>query len=107
MTKATIISQSGSDLTLAPLEVKLGKADAALSDQYILRRYCDKNPEVKDALADNPYDVLPICWSVSKSPYDSSLLTFINREINKIEQSGKLQEIMNKYTMIPFAKKSN
>lgn len=107
LTKATINAQSGSDLSLAPLQVKLGKADAALSDQYILRRYCDKNPEVKDALADNPYDVLPICWSVSKNPKDSSLLNYIDEQLNKMEQSGKLQEIMNKYSMIPFAKKTN
>src|SRR5258706_1837916 len=104
LTKATIASQSGSDLSLAPLQVKLGKADAALSDQYILRRYCEKNPEVKDALADNPYDVLPICWSVSKKPSDSSLLNYINAQLDKMEQSGKLREIMNKYPMIPFAK---
>ena len=104
LTKAQITALSGSDLSLAPLEVKLGKADAALSDQYILRRYCDKNPEVKDALKDNPYDVLPICWSVSKEPKDSSLLNYVNEQLIKIENSGKLQKIVNQYSMIPFAK---
>jgi polar amino acid transport system substrate-binding protein len=103
--KATIISLAGSDLSLAPLQVKLGKADAALSDQYILRRYVDSNPEVKDALADNPYDVLPICWAVRKNPDDASLLNYINLQLDKIENSGKLREIMAKYPMIPFAKK--
>jgi ABC-type amino acid transport substrate-binding protein len=107
LTKAKIISLAGSDLSLAPLQVKLGKADAALSDQYILRRYVDNNPEVKDALADNPYDVLPICWSVSKKPDDASLLNYINTQIEKMESSGKLKEIMDKYPMIPFAKKLN
>jgi ABC-type amino acid transport substrate-binding protein len=105
LTKARIVSLAGSDLSLAPLQVKLGKADAALSDQYILRRYVLNNPEVKDALADNPYDVLPICWSVSKSPNDVSLLNYINVQLDKIESSGKLKEIMDKYPMIPFAKK--
>jgi ABC-type amino acid transport substrate-binding protein len=105
LTKATITSLSGSDLSLAPLQVKLGKADAALSDQYILRRYVDKNPEVKDALADNPYDVLPVCWSVSKNPNDSALLNYINEQLEKMENSGKLKEIMDRYPMIPFAKK--
>lgn len=107
LTKATITSLAGADLSLAPLQVKLGKADAALSDQYILRRYVDKNPEVKDALADNPYDVLPICWSVSKNPNDSDLLNYINERLEKMESSGKLKEIMDKYPMIPFAKKTN
>lgn len=106
LTKATITSLAGSDLSLAPLQVKLGKADAALSDQYILRRYVDKNPEVKDALGDNPYDVLPICWSVSQSPNDTLLINYFNAELDKMESSGKLKEIMDKYPMIPFAKKA-
>jgi polar amino acid transport system substrate-binding protein len=104
LTNASLIALSGSDLSLAPLEVKLGKADAALSDQYVLRRYCDKNPEVKDALKDNPYDVLPICWSVSKDAKDSSLLNYINRELNTMEETGELQKIIDKYPMIPFVK---
>ncbi len=103
LTKATIKSLSGSDLSLAPLDVKLGKADAALSDQYILRRFTDKNLEVKDALAVNPYDVLPICWSVSKELKDSTLLVFINEQLTKMESNGKMKELIDKYNMIPFA----
>lgn len=105
LTKAKLVSLSGSDLSLAPLQVKLGKADAALSDQYILRKYVLSNPEVKDALADNPYDVLPICWSVRKNSNDANLLNYVNAQLDKIESSGKLSEIMRKYPMIPFAKK--
>jgi ABC-type amino acid transport substrate-binding protein len=103
--KANLISLSGADLSIAPLQVKLGKADAALSDQYVLRKYVLSNPEVKDALADNPYDVLPICWSVRKNHNDASLLAYINDQFDKIEKSGKLAEIMTRYPMIPFAKK--
>lgn len=102
--KASVVALSGSDLSLAPLQVKLGKADAALSDQYILRRYCDKNPEVKDALANNPYDVLPICWSTSKKDKDTSLINYVNDQLNKMETNGTLQKIIDKYPMIPFAK---
>lgn len=104
LTKATLHALGGSDLSIAPLEVKLGKADAALSDQYILRRYCDKNAEVKDALADNPYDVLPICWSVSKKSQDTALINYLNVRIDSMESSGRLNAIMAKYPMIPFAK---
>lgn len=100
--KATIHALAGSDLSLAPLEVKLGKADAALSDQYILRRYVDKNPEVKDALAQNPYDVLPVCWAVSKRVADASLLTYIDQRLSALEASGKLAELQKRYPMIPF-----
>lgn len=104
LTKATIKALSGSDLSLAPLDVKLGKADAALSDQYILKRFTDKNPEVKDALANNPYDVLPICWSVNKGPKDSTLLVYVNDQLSKMESTGKMKELSDKYSMIPFAK---
>ena len=107
LTKAKIVSLAGSDLSLAPLQVKLGKADAALSDQYILRKYVLSKPEVKDALADNPYDVLPICWSVRKNPDDAILLKYVNAQLDRIESSGKLKEIMGKYPMIPFANKPN
>lgn len=105
LTKVKLISLAGSDLSLAPLQVKLGKADAALSDQYILRKYVLSNPEVKDALADNPYDVLPICWAVRKNSQDASLLSYINAQVDKLESSGRLSEIMARYPMIPFAKK--
>lgn len=101
--KASITALSGSDLSLAPLQVKLGKADVALSDQYILRRYTDKNLEVKDALADNPYDVLPICWAVSKDNKDTSILKYINQQLQKMESNGTMQTLLNKYSMIPFA----
>jgi len=102
--KANLISLSGADLSIAPLQVKLGKADVALSDQYVLRRYVLSNPEVKDALADNPYDVLPICWSVRKNQNDAALLAYINAQLEKLENNGKLAEIMNRYPMIPFVR---
>jgi polar amino acid transport system substrate-binding protein len=105
--KVKLISLSGSDLSIAPLQVKLGKADAALSDQYILRKYVNSNPQVKDALANNPYDVLPICWAVRKNnSQDASLLDYINAQLDRLESSGRLSEIMAKYSSkIPFAKK--
>lgn len=99
---AEIISFSGSDLSVAPLQVKLKKADAALSDQYVLKQYVEKNPEVKDALVDSPYYILPICWAVTKSTSDTTLLNLLNDKILKMAKSGKLQNIKNKYPMIPF-----
>jgi len=104
--KANLVSLSGADLSVAPLQVKLGKADAALSDQYVLRKYVLNNPEVKDALADNPYDVLPICWSVRKNQQDAALLAYVNAQLEKIAASGKLVEIMGRYPMIPFVRQN-
>lgn len=102
--KANLVSLSGADLSVAPLQVKIGKADAALSDQYVLRKYVLSNPEVKDALADNPYDVLPICWSVRKNQQDAALLAYVNAQLEKLSASGKLEEIMGRYPMIPFVR---
>ena len=102
--KAELKILSGSDLSLAPLQVKKGLADAALSDQYILRRYVNKNPELKDALANKPYFILPVCWSVSKKSDDDELLQFLNRELKILEENGKLENIKSKYEhLIPFA----
>lgn len=95
---------SGSDLTLAPLQVKNGAADAALSDQYILKRYADQNPEVKDALSDRPYGVLPICWAVNKKETSQSLLLYLNSRLQTLEENGFLAELQAKYAdKVPFA----
>ena len=102
--KANLVSFSGADLSIAPLQVKLGKADAALSDQYVLWKYVASNREVKDALKENPYDVLPICWSVRKNQNDAALLSYVNAQLDKLEHSGKLEEIMARYPMIPFVR---
>jgi len=66
----------------------------------------DENPEVKDALADRPYDVLPVCWSVRRRPGDASLLDYVNQRLEALEKSGRLDEIASRYPMIPFARKT-
>lgn len=99
--RATLRIITGSDLTLACLEVERGHVDAALSDQYILWRYIKTHTKVKDAFADKPYLVLPICWAVRKG--DSDFLEYINGRIKKLEESGWLRRLRANYPTIPFA----
>lgn len=101
---AKLIELSGSDLSLAPLQVKNGMADAALSDQYILRRYIFYNPSLKDALSESPYFILPICWAVSQKKNDDTLLQKLDTIIKDLENNGFLDSLKLKYIdKIPFA----
>src|ERR1017187_5610617 len=96
----------GSDLTQPCLEVAGGRADAALSDQYILRRCVDSQPGVlKDVLSDRPYLVLPISWAVRKS--DKRWLDFLDAQIAVLDQSGWLQRRRESYVSIPWANSAN
>lgn len=98
---AKIQSLPGPDLTLAPLEVKLGRADVAMSDQYVLRKFANQNPGTRDALAEHPYNVLPICWSVKKG--NKQDVDFWNQSLASLRSSGKLAEIFKKYeNAVPF-----
>jgi polar amino acid transport system permease protein len=92
----------GTDLSLACLEVERGLADAALSDQYILRLYAAGHPTVKDALENNPYDVLPICWATRKG--DDRWMSYLNQQLTQLHDKGWLRRLSAAYPMIPFAK---
>lgn len=101
LSKPKIKILSGPDLSLACLEVEKGIADAALSDQYILRQCIANNPNVKDALANSPYYVLPVAWATRKN--DSRWLSLINEHIEELENSGWLRRLRAEYGEIPFA----
>lgn len=101
LTRPTLKTLTGSDLSNACLEVQTGRADAALTDQYIIRRFIAENPGYKDALENNPYYVLPICWAVRKG--DKNWLKLINSQITKLKESSWLNELQNYYPMITWA----
>lgn len=108
MKNAQLIELSGADLSLAPLQVKKGLADAAFSDQYILRRFISTNPDLKDVLSDDPYYVLPVCWALSQKEEDKTFLSYLNQRINKLKSDGTLNRLTQKYSdKIPFASVDN
>lgn len=100
--KARHIRLDTPDLTLACVEVELGRAQAAFSDQYILARCHDRNPELVDILAANPYDVLPIAWAVRKG--DDAWRNWLNERIVELQGEGKwwFDATARKWS-IPFA----
>jgi polar amino acid transport system substrate-binding protein len=95
----------GPDLSLACLEVERGRVDAALSDQFILKRYVAQHPRVVDALENAPYAVLPISWAVRKG--DLRWLQYINSRIAFYDQSGWLRHLRLEYSQIPWAPPAN
>lgn len=98
---ANLSTIAGADLSLAPFSVLTHRADIAMSDQYILRRFASNHPETEDLLADRPYAVLPIAWSVKKG--DQVWINYWNNQITKLDQSGRLEELKSKYDkLIPF-----
>ena len=102
LTKAKLKVITGPDLSNAMLEVQTGRADAALSDQYIIKRYTSKHTNTKDALEKNPYFVLPICWATRQE--DKEWLQTLNQELRKLKDSGWIEQLQKQYSQIPFAK---
>lgn len=99
--KAKVGAIPGADLTQAPMQVLQKRADVAMSDQYVLRKFANLHPETRDALANAPYNVLPICWSVKKGNAED--LKFWNAAIGELKTNGKLAELRKKYERdIPF-----
>lgn len=101
--KARQIPFTGADLSQPCLAVVDGRADVALTDQYILRRFSMAHPNTRDLLTGAPVNVLPISWAVKKGK--KRWLDQINRFILQLERSGKLAGLRAKYPIIPWAAK--
>jgi ABC-type amino acid transport substrate-binding protein len=98
---ADISERDGPDLAAAPRAVLEHGADVAMTDQFILKRYLDKHHELKDALANNPFSVLPIAWCVSKE--NAALLRDINPILVEILAGHEFKVLQDKYSVIPFS----
>ncbi len=85
---------STSDQSLSFSEISAGRADAALGDSWACKQYAAVHPEVKDLLADNPYNLSPVGWSVRYD--DIGWLQFINTALDALESTGKLREFEQK-----------
>ncbi len=100
-TRATILSLGGSDLTVAPLAVKLRKADVAMSDQFILRRFLQDEKSLVDVLEKKPFRILPIAWAFPKGL--TTLAAEASEVIGEIVASEKFKDLRRRYPNIPFA----
>ncbi|MDG2535517.1 transporter substrate-binding domain-containing protein [Sphingomonas sp. HITSZ_GF] len=100
-TKAKILPLDGPDLAAAPRAVEDGRADIAMSDQFILSRYIRERPALKDLLLGKPFSVLPIAWAVDKA--NGALLAEINPILDAIIGGPEFAALKRKYAVVPFA----
>lgn len=90
MHRAKLARLAGAHLTVVCDEVADGRADAALSDQFILSRCVRERQNLEDVLRNNPYYILPISWAVRKS--DTEWRDWINRRISVLRDKKWLQD---------------
>jgi ABC-type amino acid transport substrate-binding protein len=93
--KATMITLATGELTAPFVEVSAGRADVGIEDATQARRYAAQQPGVTDLFQDNPYNVLPIAWSVKRGNQD--LLNFLNTSIEYMLFTGKWEQMSEKY----------
>jgi len=60
--------------------------DAALGDSWACKQYAERHSEVKNLLADNPYNLTPVGWAVRYD--DPAWLAFLNTALDTLESTG-------------------
>lgn len=93
--KAKLTILSTADQSLAFTEVSTGRADAALGDSWACKQFVAKHSEVKDLLAEDPYNLTPVGWAVRYD--DLAWLEFINTALDALESTGKLRQFETQY----------
>lgn len=93
--KAQIVALATGNLTAPFVEVASGRADIGIEDAWQARRFAAQQPGVTDLFADEPYNVLPICWSVKRGNQD--VLNFLNVAIEFMLGTGRWERIAEKY----------
>ncbi|RAH97342.1 cyclohexadienyl dehydratase [Acuticoccus sediminis] len=94
---ATIVALSTGNLTAPFIEVSSGRADVGIEDAWQARRYASVQPGVTDLFQDNPYNLLPIAWSVKRGNQD--LLNFMNTSIDFMLLTGRWERMAHDYGM--------
>lgn len=93
--KATIVALATGNLTQPFIEVSAGRADIGIEDAWQARRFASQQPNVRDLFDGNPYNTLPICWSVKRGNDD--LLRFMNVAIDFMLLSGRWEKMAEPY----------
>jgi polar amino acid transport system substrate-binding protein len=95
--KATIVALATGNLTAPFIEVSAGRTDVGIEDAWQARRYAAQQPGVTDLFQDNPYNLLPISWTVKRGSQD--LLNFLNTSIGFMLLSGRWERMSIPYGM--------
>jgi ABC-type amino acid transport substrate-binding protein len=93
--KATLVTLATGNLTAPFIEVAAGRADMGTEDAFQARRFAAQQPGVDVLFSEQPYNVLPICWSVKRGNGD--LLNFMNVAIDFMLGTGRWERIAEKY----------
>ena len=93
--KAELVVLSTTNLTAPFIEVTAGRADVGIEDAWSVRRYTKEHPEVKDMFRDNPYNLLPIAWTVKKG--NTEMLNFMNTAIDYLLSTGRMERMSEAY----------
>lgn len=94
---ATIVALGTGNLTAPFVEVSAGRADVGVEDAWQARRYASVQPGVVDLFQENPYNLLPIAWTVKRGNQD--LLNFLNTSIDFMLLTGRWERMAKVYGM--------
>jgi ABC-type amino acid transport substrate-binding protein len=95
--KATIVALATGNLTAPFVEVAAGRADIGIEDAWQARRFAAMQPGVTNLFEANPYNVLPIAWTVKRGSQD--LLNFLNTSIDFMLLTGRWERLSQPYGM--------
>ena len=93
--KAERVLLSTGNLTAPFVEVAAGRVDVGVEDAWQAKRFCAAQPGVTDLFGKNPYNVLPINWSVKRGNQD--LVEFMNIAIDFLMTTGRWEKIAEPY----------
>lgn len=94
---ANVIALGTSNLTAPFVEVSAGRVDVGIEDASHARRYAAQQPGVIDLFQANPYNTLPIAWTVKRGNQD--LLNFLNSSIDFMLLTGRWERMADAYGM--------
>jgi ABC-type amino acid transport substrate-binding protein len=95
--KATVIALATGNLTAPFVEVSAGRADIGIEDAWQAHRYAALQPGVTNLFEANPYNLLPIAWTVKRGSQD--LLNFLNISIGFMLLTGRWEQLSLPYGM--------
>ena len=93
--KAERVLLSTGNLTAPFVEVAAGRVDVGVEDAWQAKRFCAAQPGVVDLFDKDPYNVLPINWSVKRGNQD--LVEFMNVAINFLLTTGRWEKMAEPY----------
>ena len=93
--KAEHVLLATGNLTAPFVEVAAGRVDVGVEDAWQAHRFAEAQPGVVDLFAKEPYNVLPINWSVKRGNQD--LVEFMNIAIDFLMTTGRWEKMAEPY----------